>query len=179
LLVFEMTNDYAIVLPLMLTVVVAHYVARRLEPDSLYSGWLRRRGESLDHGVESLTVRDAYDPNPTVINEADPITVVMAHLSNTSQTVFPVIDEERHVVGVITIGDLGRMVSAAAGLGGLVLAADIALDTETIGPDDSLGSAMRRMGVRGAPAVPVVKDDRLIGIISRAHVVGAIGYEYK
>jgi len=49
LLVFEMTNDTAIVLPLMLTVVVTHFVARRLEPDSLYSGWLRRRGESLEH----------------------------------------------------------------------------------------------------------------------------------
>jgi CIC family chloride channel protein len=42
LLVFEMTDDNAIVLPLMLTVVIAHFVARRLEPDSLYSGWLRR-----------------------------------------------------------------------------------------------------------------------------------------
>jgi len=42
LLVFEMTDDYAILLPLMLTVVIAHLVARRLEPDSLYSGWLRR-----------------------------------------------------------------------------------------------------------------------------------------
>ena len=48
LLVFEMTNDYAIVLPLMLTVVIAQLVARRLEPDSLYSGWLRRRGETLE-----------------------------------------------------------------------------------------------------------------------------------
>jgi CIC family chloride channel protein len=47
LLVFEMTNDYAIVLPLMLTVVIAQLVARRLEPDSLYSGWLRRHRESL------------------------------------------------------------------------------------------------------------------------------------
>ena len=38
LLVFEMTNDYAIVLPLMLAVVVCHVVARRLERDNLYNG---------------------------------------------------------------------------------------------------------------------------------------------
>jgi CIC family chloride channel protein len=50
LLVFEMTNDFAIVVPLMLTVVIAQLVARRLEPDSLYSGWLRRRGEVLVPG---------------------------------------------------------------------------------------------------------------------------------
>jgi CIC family chloride channel protein len=43
LIVFEMTNDYAIVLPLMLTTVISHFVARRFQPDSLYSGWLHRR----------------------------------------------------------------------------------------------------------------------------------------
>ena len=64
LIVFEMTNDYAIVLPLMLTTVICHTVARRLEPDSLYSGWLRRRGERIEHGSDrallaDLTVREA------------------------------------------------------------------------------------------------------------------------
>ena len=69
LLVFEMTNDYEIVLPLMLTTVIANLVARRLEPDSLYSGWLRRRGERLQHGADrdvlaGLRVADAFDPAP-------------------------------------------------------------------------------------------------------------------
>jgi chloride channel protein, CIC family len=173
LLVFEMTNDYAIVLPLMLTVVIAHFVARRIEPDSLYSGWLRRRGESIEHDVESLAVRDVYDPAPTVIQEQEPLSVVLSHLNNRAQSVFPVIDAARHVVGVITIGDLGRLATAASALGTLVLAADIAEETETVGPNDSLRSAMRRMGVRGAAAVPVVDQDRLIGIISRAHILSA------
>ena len=66
LLVFEMTNDYALVLPLMLATVISYLVARRIEPDSLYSGWLRRRGEHIEHGTDetalaSLRVRDAYD----------------------------------------------------------------------------------------------------------------------
>jgi chloride channel protein, CIC family len=173
LLVFEMTNDYAIVLPLMLTVVVAHFVARRLEPDSLYSGWLRRRGESVEHSVEALSVRDAYDPSPAVIDENAPITDAVAYLNNRSQSVFPVVDAERHVMGVVTIGDLGRCAATAGILGSLVLAADIAQETETVGPGDTLLSAMRRMGVRGAAAIPVVQDGRLIGIISRAHILSA------
>ena len=71
LLVFEMTNDYNIILPLMLTTVIANLVARRLEPDSLYSGWLRRRGERLQHGADrdvlaGLRVADAFDRAPHV-----------------------------------------------------------------------------------------------------------------
>jgi CIC family chloride channel protein len=171
LLVFEMTNDTAIVLPLMLTVVVTHFVARRLEPDSLYSGWLRRRGESLEHDVESLTVRDVYDPHPTVIAEEDPLSDVINHLDNRTQSVFPVVDAERHVVGVVTIEDLGRLATTASVLGTLVRAVDIAQDTETVGPNDSLRSAMRRMGVRGAAAIPVVQDRRLVGLVSRAQIL--------
>ena len=173
LLVFEMTNDYAIVLPLMLTVVISHFVARRLEPDSLYSGWLRRRGESIEHDVESLAVRDVFDPAPAVIEEQEPLSDVIGHLDNRTQSVFPVIDAERHVVGVVTIGDLGRLATAAGALGTLVRAVDIAQATETVGPNDSLRSAVRRMGVRGAAAVPVVQDDKLVGLISRAHILGA------
>ena len=78
LLVFEMTDDYAIVLPLMLTVVVAHTIARRFEPDSLYSGWLRRAGESISHGADrdalaGVRVRDVYESAPRVIDEDAPI----------------------------------------------------------------------------------------------------------
>jgi CBS domain-containing protein len=134
---------------------------------------LRRRGESIEHDVESLFVRDVYDPAPTVIQEHEPLSEVIAHLDNRSQSVFPVIDAERHVVGVVTIGDLGRLATAAGALGTLVRAVDIAQTTETVGPSDSLRSAVRRMGVRGAAAVPVVQDDKLVGLISRAHILGA------
>jgi CIC family chloride channel protein len=58
LLVFEMTNDAAIVLPLMLTVVICHFVARRLEPDSLYSGWLRRYRRDADVARDGGGERD-------------------------------------------------------------------------------------------------------------------------
>jgi CBS domain-containing protein len=82
-----------------------------------------------------------------------------------------VVDAERHVVGVVTIGDLGRLATTASVLGTLVRAVDIAQDTETVAPNDSLRSAMRRMGVRGAAAVPVVQDARLVGLISRAQIL--------
>lgn len=178
LLVFEMTGDYAIVLPLMLTVVIAHVVARRLEPDSLYSGWLRRRGESIEHGADQdvlsgLHVRDAYDPAPAAIDEGAPVAVLVAHLRYSDQSVFPVVDAERRLIGVVTTGDLGRVAAAARDIDPLLRAIDISQTSETVGPDESLMSALRRMGARGAAAVPVVDGDRLVGMISRAHILSA------
>jgi CIC family chloride channel protein len=180
LLVFEMTNDYGIVLPLMLTVVIAHAIARRLEPDSLYSGWLRRRGQRIDHGADrdllaGLRVRDAYDPRPRTVDEAAPVSVLLTHLRDGNQTLLPVVDPHGGVAGVITISDLARLAADSGHIGELIRAADVAQPSEIVGLGDSLLDAVRKMGVRGTSAVPVVDDrtGRLVGLISREHVVNA------
>ena len=177
LLVFEMTNDYAIVLPLMLTTVIANLVARRIEPDSLYSGWLRRRGERLEHGTDrdvltGLTVSDAFDPAPHVVSDDASVDLLLAHLGRGAYTDLPVVDEERRLVGIITLADLGRLAGARDQTATLV-ARDVVTPAETVTPGDSLLTAVRKMGVRGAPSIPVIDagTGRLLGLVSRAHVL--------
>ena len=178
LLVFEMTNDYAIVIPLMLTVVICHTIARRLSPDSLYSGWLRRRGESIEQGADrdvlaGLHVSDAYESAPQVIFEGAPIEELLAHLGHTDQMYFPVIDESHALVGVITVSELGQLGRNEEHLGLLLVAGDIARQSETVAPGDSLLEAIRKMGVRGAESIPVVdrRTSRLLGLINRTHIL--------
>jgi chloride channel protein, CIC family len=180
LLVFEMTNDYAIVLPLMLATVISYLVARRLEPDSLYSGWLRRRGEHIEHGADETTlanlrVRDAYDPDARLVFEREEVGTLLDHLGREDQLVFPVVDSDGMLCGVIGVGDLGRVAKDYGNLAPLVLAADLAQPTETITPNDSLLDAVRRLGVRGVTALPVVDatTERVVGLLSRHHVLAA------
>lgn len=177
LLVFEMTNDYAIVLPLMLTVVICHAVARRLEPDSLYSGWLRRRGESIEAGADrdvlaGLHVVDAYDPSPRIVRESATVDELL-ELLDSPQLYFPVTDDEEVLVGVITAADLGSVAASPSHLRPALVAADIARPSETVTPNDSLLVAIRKMGVRGAGALPVVDrhSGRLLGLLSRSNVL--------
>lgn len=180
LLVFEMTNDYALVLPLMLATVISYLVARRLEKDSLYSGWLRRRGEKIEHGADEtalakLRVRDAYNPNARLVFEREEVGTLLDHLGREDQIVFPVVDSEGMLCGVIGVGDLGRVAKDYGNLAPLVLAADLAQPTETLTPNDSLLDAVRRLGVRGVTALPVVdaETERVLGLLSRHHVLAA------
>jgi chloride channel protein, CIC family len=179
LLVFEMTNDYAIIIPLMLTVVVAHSIARRWEPDSLYSGWLRRRGETIEHGADrdvlaGLHVRDAYDAEPRVVDEGAPLDALLA-LLDVNQACYPVVDADGHCIGVITVAGLGQLAAAARDSGPLLRAADAVEPSEIVGPSDSLLDAVRKMGVRGATALPVVDrvSGQVVGLITQTHVVTA------
>jgi CIC family chloride channel protein len=177
LIVFEMTNDYAIMLPLMLATVIGVLVAGRFEKDDLYSGWLRRRGEHLMHGndqdvLSRLTVAQAYDPNPQVIGEAATVDQLLEHIGRGEQTEFPVVDSDLALVGVISIGDLARIAKDSRELAPVLLAADLAVPTETVELKDSLLTAIRKMGVRGTGAVPVVDPatGRLQGMLGRSHV---------
>jgi chloride channel protein, CIC family len=178
LLVFEMTNDYEIVLPLMLTTVIANLVARRLEPDSLYSGWLRRRGERLQHGADrdvlaGLRVSDAFDPAPQVAGETTPLGQLLEHLGSGAFTDLPVVDGQRRLIGIIPIADLGRLAGEPREKTSTLVASEVTIPAETVAPGDSLLEAIRRMGVRGAPSIPVVDraTGHLLGLVSRAHVL--------
>lgn len=179
LLVFEMTNDHAIMLPLMLTTVIAYVAARRIEPDSLYSGWLRRRGQTIAHGADlgvlaRIPVADAYNRNPQVIHEASNVATILRHLDVASEQVeFPVVDDERRLVGMISLADLGRIAKDQRDLADIILAADVARPAEAVSPTETLLAAMRRMGVRGGASVPVVEPatNALLGLLDRGHIV--------
>jgi CIC family chloride channel protein len=180
LLVFEMTNDYALVLPLMLATVISYLVAHRLEPDSLYSGWLRRRGERIEQGADetalsALRVRDAFDEHARVIHEREEVGQLLDHLGHDDQLVFPVVDANGSLRGVIDLADLGRVAKDYGNLGSIVLAIDLAHPAETVVPNETLLDATRRMGVRGVSALPVVDavSGQVLGLVSRHHVLAA------
>jgi CIC family chloride channel protein len=180
LLVFEMTNDYAIVLPLMLATVISYLVAHRLERDSLYSGWLRRRGERIEHGTDQsalarLRVREAFNERARIVGEQEGVMQLVDHLGHGDQLLFPVTDASGTLAGVITIADLGRVAKDPANLSAVVLAADLAAPSETVEPDDSLLEATHRMGLRGVVALPVVEHgtNRVLGVLGRHHVLAA------
>ncbi len=178
LIVFEMTKDYAIMLPLMLSSVIAYVVRRHYEQDSLYSGWLRRRGENLVHGADedvlaSGVVSDAMDANPQVIGEGASVAQLLDHLGRGEQTDYPVVDDQLRLMGTISVSALGRIAKDHHDLAAIVLAADLAAPSESVGPGDSLLEAIRKMGLRGTASLPVVDPatGRLIGVVGRAEIL--------
>lgn len=178
-MVWEMTDNSAIMLPLMLSVVVSHAIARRLERDSLYSGWLRRRGEHLEHGEDKdvlagLRVEDAYDRRPSVIAGDTVASRFLMHLGSGGQEVFPVIDGSAVLLGVLSLSDLARIARESPDRHPGLTAAQAAQASEALHPGESLLEAMRRMGARGLGALPVVEEGgtRLLGLLSRRDVLG-------
>ncbi len=175
LIVFEMTDDSAIMLPLMLTVVIAYLVARRLSPDDLYSGWLRRRGQNLKYGTDraimaDITVREACELVPVTIPESQ--TVVSAR-NVPDQDGFPVTSPDGRLVGMLTMAEIHRFAKDDQQKGVARTAGEVAERVRPLAPSDTLLSGLRRMAARGASSLPVVDPatGKLFGLLSRDHAL--------
>ncbi|MFQ5747068.1 MAG: chloride channel protein [Gemmatimonadota bacterium] len=181
MMVFELTDDYELILPLMLACVISYLLARRVNRESIYTETLARAGEHIRHGadrsiLETVRVADCYDRDPHVVAEDAPLGAILNRLRGSRQTDFPVVSPELELVGMLSYRDLSHALGDAD-LHELVIAADLVVpDVETVCPEDTLLEAMRRMGMRDLDHIPVVDSRdgrRLLGLLSRGAIMEA------
>jgi CIC family chloride channel protein len=186
MIVFEMTSDYALVLPLMLCGAIAYITARRLYPHSIYSEWLVRRGEEIHAGRDTailgrLRVGDVFNRNPTVVSESATVAQILDAMGTSRQIEFPVLDEQLHLLGMITHADLRAVLTDSERIAPIVLAGDLVNPQfEAVTPNDTLHDALQRLAVRGSHDIPVVADgdsSRLVGVIGRVEILNAYDRE--
>lgn len=177
LIVFEITGDYKLVLPLMLAASLATFVGDRVHPDSVYAMTLARRGIRLrPRGEIDLldTVR--------VSEVAAPVDQIVEPEMTTAQ-VQGVLDRYRHhslpvvgkggLMGVIAASDIIR----TGGPSDQVTAAEaMTPGPVTVTPTSPVSEAMERMAALGVGGLPVVAADdshHLVGLFRREEVVAA------
>jgi CIC family chloride channel protein len=179
-MVFEMTNDYSYVVPLMIVAVIAFVTAKRYSAHGLYDGWLAARGEHLAHGVdqaimERLHARAALDARIRSVSPAATVDDVVRAASETRHGAIPVVEDDRTLIGLITHHSLREAITARGDLARLLIAEDLAESVDAVAPDDSLRKALAVMNVRGLDAVAVVDiaggSRRFIGLLSRADIL--------
>jgi len=181
LILFEMTGDYRIILPLMLATVVSTLIARMISPESIYTLKLTRRGIHLQEGkdidiMQAITVREAMDTDVDVVSMDMPLEDLALEFELTHHHGFPVVDEEGHLAGIVTIQDAERALESGDTDGKTV--ADIATrDTLIVAHEDEpMWSALRKLGSRDVGRLPVVRRDdenRLVGLIRRKDIIQA------
>lgn len=176
-MVLEMTNDYGLIIPLMLGGSLAYVVGRRLSPESIYSEWLARRGEKISHGTDegilaNLTVAEAYRRDVAVVSPDATLEAVLPVVRASSQLEFPVVSQTGAVLGVLTWESLKRAL-ADPDQPRTVRVVDLAQpSTEGVAPHDSLLTALRRLGTRGSQLLPVIDPvtTTLLGVIGRTEI---------
>jgi len=180
-MVFEMTDDYNLVPPLMIVSVIALATARAFAKHGLYDGWLARRGEHLAHGADRaimhrLVVRDVMNTSPVSVAPGATLAEVVAASSESRLTTLPVVDGDGLLYGVITFADLRLALLDRGDLAPILLAADLAEPTEVAVGTDSVQTALAKLNARAADLLPVVESEAhpiLLGVLTREDVLAA------
>lgn len=180
LIIFELTRDYEIILPVMVAVVTATLVSQLLSSDTIYTFRLSRRGvvieeEQLpDNVMQSLSVSDAMSPVGLRVDPTAAVTEVAMELAGDRETIALVVDEEGELVGVITDTDVTRVLSEGDEE---LTARDVCtMDVQTIFPDQTLHEALGVFAGRSMHAMPVTLREQPeipCGVLRRSDITNA------
>jgi CIC family chloride channel protein len=180
LILFEMTGNYKIILPLMITCIISTVVVGRFSKESIYTLKLRRRGIDLQKMrksdlMERITVSEAMVSNVITFDEI--LTVKSADQlmrSTYRHRGFPVIDQGGNLVGMITQKDVKE--ALAAGRTEIPVGEIMIKDIVVCYRDENLRTALQKLGLKDIGRIPVVErtDPRhLIGLITRENIIAA------
>jgi CIC family chloride channel protein len=181
LILFEMTGDYNIILPLMLATVMSTFVSRLISRESIYTLKLTRRGVYLQQGqdidvMQGVTVREAMTTDLDTVPQNMPLDELAGEFARTHHHGFPVVDDTGELAGVVSIQDLERAQAAGPTAGKVV--AEIATREGLLVayPYEPMWKALRRLGRRDVGRLPVVEEQgsrRLVGTVRRSDIIRA------
>ncbi|MBF0185685.1 MAG: chloride channel protein [Magnetococcales bacterium] len=181
LILFELTNDYRIMLALMVASIIATLLVTQVYRDSIYTRVLRRKNIHLWSGREAgvlnqITVAAVMQRDWEPLQEQMTIRQVRERISKSRDESYLVVGEAGRLRGVVTFRDI-RGVVCEEGLEDLVLVQDIVIQPEvTVTDEDTLYETLRRMGAAGLEQLPVVaarQPERVVGMITDRDVVRA------
>jgi len=181
LILFELTGDYRIILPLMMTCILSAVTASQLKRESIYTMKLIRRGIDVRAGKEvsilkSMPVRDFMVKDVVLVSEIMPLSSLLHLIKESTSSYFPVLNSKEELVGIISLRDI-RPTLMEESLMDLVIAKDIMNeDVITLSADENLYDAMGKFGIRDIGQLPVVdKDDhkKVVGMLRRTDVIVA------
>jgi len=180
-LLFEITDSYEVIVPIMLTCVIGTAVARHFKKDSLETVELSRAGIDLEAGKErnimkSLKVGDVMERDVETVPENMPLGQFARFIEQTHHTNFPLVNSRGELSGIISVQDFMGVVFERD-LMDLVVVKELATtDVITAHADEDLDMTMRKIGYRNIEQLPVVDratHRQLVGIISRRDIVAA------
>jgi chloride channel protein, CIC family len=178
-IIFEMTTNFNLVLPLMMSSVVAYLVAERVSPGSLYTHLLQRQGidltqasqepDSVQSMLDQLTAADIMQRRVETLSGDLSLQQAMKAFSRSHHRGFPVIEKGR-LVGILTQTDLTKPLSRSLP-DSTPIREVMTPQPVTVTPEDRLSTVLYTLNRFEVSRLPVVEGRKLLGIITRADII--------
>ncbi len=186
-LLFEMTGNYRIIVPLMLTAIIGTMVAKTFNKDSIDTVDFTREGIDIDEGREaaimkSLRVGSAMTEDVDYISERANLNQLFEIFRMAKRSFyFPVVDDSGRLTGIVSMQDIKNLIhSEYRERVGQLVGSVCSRDVIFLVHDDTLYTAMKLFDVKGIEEIPVVEDKEnkwVVGMLKRRNVIVAYNRE--
>ena len=184
-LIADMTGGYELLIPLIITSTISYAVTRSVEPYSIYTKRIAKKGELLTHDSDQavLTLLKTND-----LIEADFIPVridatlreLVEIVSNSKRNIFPVVDSRNHFQGFVSLEDIRRDMFKYEKYDSLHVYNFMRSAPAYVYIDEKMDSVMRKFEQTGAWNLPVVDSERTyIGFVSKSKIFSAYREQLK
>jgi CIC family chloride channel protein len=170
-ILFEMTLDYSIILPLMFVCVVADQTAWALSKETMYSLKLTRKGLKFvnDIGLNIMSVtliKDIMSTDLVTFSRNCTLADVLKAYHENSHSIYPVINESQTLAGVVRSEEISEAVNEKGG--DCPIEEFVKPATSLVYPTDTVQSALNKFDMARDPRILVIErlSGKLIGIVS-------------
>jgi CIC family chloride channel protein len=184
-MIFEQTDTYQILLPLMFVCIISNFTARLFKVQSLHIESLRRRGVVLPSGPEAsimqtLRVKDLMHEDVEAVNETEPFALLVDRFLKSPYNNLYVVDAKSSFLGAISLHGLKEMLRHSDSLDSVIAYDLMDVSFGFVTPEVCLADTMEKFWRQNCERLPVVADTttrKLLGWISKRDLIGIYNQE--
>ena len=177
-LIAELSNGYGLFIPLMIVAAISFAVDYYLDSDSIYTKQLRQQGALLTHDKDQsafvfLRLSDLMETDFININSSVTLGDIVKIISTARRNIFPVIDDEEHLLGVVQLDDLREDMFNSENWSRSIMHYMVQPPYKVL-QNEMIQSILPRFEENHTWMLPVVdKENRYKGFISKSRILNA------
>ncbi len=174
-LIAEITGGYELFVPLMITATISFATTKIFIKHSVYTHQLAKRGQLITHHKDRailslLNVKDLIETNFETVDRDANLGDLVEAISKSSRNLFPVIDDKNNFHGLIVLDDIRNIIFKPHKYEVIKVHELMFMPATHVDPDESMEEVAGKFQATGNYNLPVIKDGKYIGFISRATI---------
>ena len=184
-LIAEISGGYDLLIPLILTATVSYGVTRMIEPYSIYTKRIAKRGELLTHDSDQavltlLKTSELVEADFGTIKIDATLRDLVNVVSKSSRNIFPVVDTRNHFQGFVSLEDIRRDMFKTELYDSQHVYNYMKSAPAYVYVDEKMDSVMKKFETTGAWNLPVVEKDRTyVGFVSKSKIFSSYREQLK
>ena len=184
-LIAEISGGYELLIPLILTSTISYGVTRMVEPYSIYTKRIAKKGELLTHDSDQavltlLKTGDLVEVDFGTIRIDATLGELVKVVSESNRNIFPVVDSRKHFHGYVSLEDIRRDMFTVELYDTQHVYNYMKSAPAYVYVDEKMDSVMKKFETTGAWNLPVIEQDRTyVGFVSKSKIFSAYRNQLK